>query len=460
MVGAVGDRWIRATNDKSMTKLRGFHDLARECISKAIEADERGSLSEALPYYRTALEIIRDGLSVKIISRQNAEVEKQQQEMMRWRSSVQERLAALSKKGLSGSPRSTQTPPLSRSPSGVFSFKDNSSESNEGDSNRRTTPKLSKPRIPSTGREENRKDKKAESVKGVDSKIVQMIEDDIVDRSPGVKWDDIAGLERAKQALKEMVILPTLRSDLFQGLRKPARGLLLYGPPGNGKTMLAKAVASEASATFFSLSASSLTSKWVGEGEKLMKALFAVAAERQPSVIFIDEIDSILSSRSSNEHEASRRLKTEFLVQFDGVMANDNDRVIVMGATNRPQELDDAARRRLVKRIYIPLPDFKARRALLKHVLKGQAFQLSDDDLETIVSQTEGYSGSDLKALCQEAALMPIRELGSRISTVKANQVRKGTLRDFEGAKKTIRASVSKEQLDSFQEWHQTFGST
>ncbi|GFH30064.1 AAA domain-containing protein, partial [Haematococcus lacustris] len=159
-------------------------------------------------------------------------------------------------------------------------------------------------------------------------------------------------LVAAKQALREAVVLPSLRPDLFSGpLRAPVRGILLYGPPGNGKTLLGKALAHEASAAFFSISASSLTSKWVGEGEKLMRALFSVAAEQAPSIIFIDEIDSIMSARGgANENDAARRLKTEFLVQFDGVASANNERVIVIGATNRPYDLDDAVRRRLVKR--------------------------------------------------------------------------------------------------------------
>jgi len=297
------------------------------------------------------------------------------------------------------------------------------------------------------------------AVPGVDAKLVELIENEIVDKSPSVKWDDIAGQAKAKQALLEMVILPSVRSDIFQGLRKPAKGLLLYGPPGNGKTMLAKAVASESAVTFFSISASSLTSKWVGEGEKLVKALFAVAGARQPSVVFIDEIDSLMSARSANENEASRRLKTEFLVQFDGVMSNDDDRVIVMGATNRPEELDSAVRRRLVKRIYVPLPDAEARRALLKNLLKGDDYALQGSDLERLVRETDGYSGSDLKALCQEAAMLPIRELGGLVSTVKKSELRPLRLSDFRAAMKEIRPSVSRSQLLSFEQWNQEFGS-
>jgi spastin len=176
------------------------------------------------------------------------------------------------------------------------------------------------------------------SVKGVEQKLVQTIMDEIIEGGQKVEFTDVAGNETAKQALKEMVILPAVRPELFTGLRTPARGLLLFGPPGNGKTLLARAVATESNATFFSISASSLTSKYVGDGEKLVRALFAVARELQPSIIFIDEIDSLLSERSQSEHEASRRLKTEFLIQFDGLPTGnvENERIVVMAATNRP----------------------------------------------------------------------------------------------------------------------------
>jgi len=148
-----------------------------------------------------------------------------------------------------------------------------------------------------------------------------------------------------------------LRPDIFTGLRAPPKGLLLFGPPGTGKTMLARAIASEGKATFFSISASSLTSKWVGEGEKMVRTLFAMANIKQPSIIFLDEIDSLLCSRAQGQLESSRRIKTEFFIQLDGTRTKENDRVLVIGATNRPMELDDAVRRRFVKRLYIPLPN-------------------------------------------------------------------------------------------------------
>lgn len=159
--------------------------------------------------------------------------------------------------------------------------------------------------------EEEKKDK---PYGNLDPAVVKSIEETILDSSPNVHWDDVKGLAEVKQILKETIIMPTIRPDIFKGLLAPAKGILLYGPPGNGKTMLAKAIATECKSTFFNCSASTLTSKWMGEGEKLMKALFAMANAQAPAVIFIDEIDSIMGARGGQEHEASRRLKTEFLV--------------------------------------------------------------------------------------------------------------------------------------------------
>lgn len=241
------------------------------------------------------------------------------------------------------------------------------------------------------------------SVKGVEPKLVQTIMDEIIEGGQKVEFNDVAGNETSKQALKEMVILPAVRPELFTGLRTPARGLLLFGPPGNGKTLLARAVATECAATFFSISAASLTSKYVGDGEKMVRALFAVARELQPAIIFIDEIDSLLSERSQSEHEASRRLKTEFLIQFDGLPTGNSEieRIVVMAATNRPYDLDEAALRRFPKRVYVTLPDFDTRISLLSSLLQKQNSPLSADELKSLARLTDGYSGSDLTALAR-----------------------------------------------------------
>lgn len=204
-----------------------------------------------------------------------------------------------------------------------------------------------------------------------------------MDRSPNVKWDDIHGLDEVKKILKETIILPTMRPDIFKGLLSPAKGILLYGPPGNGKTLLAKAIATECKSTFFSCSAVTLTSKWMGEGEKLVKALFNLAYEREPSVIFIDEIDSLMGVRGGNEHEASRRLKTEFLIQFDGVNSNADKKVLVLAATNRPFDLDEACLRRLTRRIYMPLPDAAGRKVMIAANVKNiENNKISEEDID------------------------------------------------------------------------------
>jgi spastin len=250
---------------------------------------------------------------------------------------------------------------------------------------------------------------KNKNLANIDKALANIILNELMDNAPSVKFDDVIGQEAAKRILHEVVVMPSRRPDIFTGLLSPPRGVLLFGPPGNGKTMLAKAVASESGAKFFNISASSLTSKFLGESEKLVRALFAMARELQPAVVFIDEIDSLLSARGGgNEHEASRRLKNEFLTQFDGVATADGERVLVMGATNLPHQLDIAALRRFPKRVYLPLPDTATRMVLIRRLVSKAKSDLSDRDLKAIADQTEGYSASDLTALATEAAYGPI----------------------------------------------------
>ncbi|KAL3872851.1 hypothetical protein ACJMK2_036038 [Sinanodonta woodiana] len=296
-------------------------------------------------------------------------------------------------------------------------------------------------------------------LKGVDKKLAETILNEIVDASAPVTFKDIAGQDAAKQALQEIVILPALRPELFTGLRAPARGLLLFGPPGNGKTMLAKAVAHESKATFFSISASSLTSKWVGEGEKLVRAMFAVARELQPAIVFMDEVDSILCERKEGENDASRRLKTEFLVQFDGVASCAEDRILIMGATNRPQELDDAVLRRFAKRVYVTMPELATRKQLLKHLLAKHENPITDREMNHLAQLTDGYSGSDLNALAKDAALGPIRDLSvSQVKHMEADKVREITLTDFLNSLRKIRPSVPQETLAKYLAWNSHYG--
>ncbi|KAG7492886.1 hypothetical protein MATL_G00019280 [Megalops atlanticus] len=316
----------------------------------------------------------------------------------------------------------------------------------------------SKPATP-TGTPFKKRDMK--NFRNVDSKLANLILNEIVDSGSAVRFEDVAGQDLAKQALQEIVILPALRPELFTGLRAPARGLLLFGPPGNGKTMLAKAVAMESNATFFNISAASLTSKYVGEGEKLVRALFAVARELQPSIIFIDEIDSLLCERREGEHDASRRLKTEFLIEFDGVQSGGDDRVLVMGATNRPQELDEAVLRRFAKRVYVALPTEETRFKLLKNLLGKHGNPLNQKELAKLARLTEGYSGSDLTSLAKDAALGPIRELKpEQVKNMAANEMRNIKFSDFVESLKKIKRSVSPQTLDLYVRWNKEYGDT
>ncbi|XP_018672625.2 spastin isoform X1 [Ciona intestinalis] len=306
------------------------------------------------------------------------------------------------------------------------------------------------------------KKKPSKTLRSVPEEMARRIMDTAVKPEGNmVRFDDVTGQHTAKQALQEIVILPALRPDLFHGLRSPAKGLLLFGPPGNGKTLLAKAVASEAKSVFFNISAATLTSKWVGEGEKMVKALFAVAREVQPSIIFIDEIDSLLRTRQENENDSTRRLQTEFLLQFDGVGSGDGDQVLVMGATNRPHELDDAALRRFPKRIYVRLPDVGTRGDLIKMLLKKHDSPLGGRDIMELGRRTEGYSFSDLTELAKDASLGPVREIPQAIfTTIDVNSMRKINFNDFLKSLKKIRPSSSLELLKTYESWNNHHGDT
>ena len=250
-------------------------------------------------------------------------------------------------------------------------------------------------------------EKKADEDK---AKLVSQLEDAIVKERPNVKWSDVAGLELAKESLKEAVILPTKFPQLFTGMRKPWKGILLYGPPGTGKTHLARAVATEADGSqFYSVSASDLTSKWLGEGEKLVRTLFSMAVESKPSVVFIDEIDSVCSARSDGEQEANRRIKTEFMAQMDGVGKN-MEGVLVLGATNRPSDIDAAIQRRFEKRVYIALPEAPARAHMFEINLGDTPHSLSPEQFAQLGDMTPLYSGSDIKTCTKEALMEPVRK--------------------------------------------------
>nr|XP_004235000.1 ATPase family AAA domain-containing protein 1-B [Solanum lycopersicum] len=226
-----------------------------------------------------------------------------------------------------------------------------------------------------------------------------------------VEFDSIGGLESIKQALFELVILPLKRPELFYGkLLGPQKGVLLYGPPGTGKTMLAKAIAKESSAVFINVRTSNLMSKWFGDAQKLVAAVFSLAHKLQPAIIFIDEVDSFLGQRKSTDNEASTNMKTEFMALWDGFTTDQNARVMVLAATNQPSELDEAILRRLPQAFEIGMPNCRERAEILKVILRGEKVE-DTIDYDGIASLCDGYTGSDLLELCKKAAYFPIRDL-------------------------------------------------
>ncbi|XP_071171467.1 katanin p60 ATPase-containing subunit A-like 2 isoform X10 [Mytilus galloprovincialis] len=297
--------------------------------------------------------------------------------------------------------------------------------------------------------------------------LAQSISRDIFVQNIDVKWDDIIGLDHAKRLSKEAVVYPIKYPQLFRGILSPWKGLLLYGPPGTGKTLLAKAIATECHTTFFNISATSIVSKWRGDSEKLVRVLFEMARFYAPSTIFIDELEAIMSQRGSqggtSEHEGSRRMKTELLVQMDG-LAKTDDLVFLLAASNLPWELDQAMLRRLEKRIIVDLPTLEARKAMFKFHLpsvvmpkEGGLELLSNVDYDVLAARTEYYSGSDLKLVCKEAAMRPVRkifdaleknepgELHLRLDTITTTDVLKAIERTRPSA------SINKEKYTQWQ---------
>ncbi|KAK2738823.1 Vacuolar protein sorting-associated protein 4 [Onygenales sp. PD_40] len=331
------------------------------------------------------------------------------------------------------------------------------------------------------GKEDDDEDADAKKLRGA-------LAGSILSDKPNVKWDDVAGLEAAKETLKEAVILPMKFPHLFTGQRQPWKGILLYGPPGTGKSYLAKAVATEANSTFFSVSSSDLVSKWMGESERLVKQLFNMARESRPAIIFIDEVDALCGPRGEGESEASRRIKTELLIQMQGV-GKDSEGILVLGATNIPWQLDIAIRRRFQRRVHISLPDVNARMKMFLLNVGNTPCHLTSADYRKLAEMSEGYSGSDISVVVQDALMQPIRKIqtATHYKKVLVDGNEKVTpcspgdqgamemswvdvdsdklleppllLKDFVKALKTSRPTVNEEDLKRNNEWTAEFGS-
>ena len=315
---------------------------------------------------------------------------------------------------------------------------------------------------------------------GPDGELIEMVEREVMEKNPNVKFEDIAELEGAKNTLKEAVLLPLLMPDFFRGLRRPWKGVLLYGPPGTGKTLLAKALATQGKTTFFNVSPTTFASKWKGGSEKLVRILFEMARFYAPSTIFIDEVDSIGQKRGDGDNEASRKVMAEMLVQMDGVAGKLDQEdlsteelkkniVMVMGATNLPWDLDDALRRRFEKRVYIPLPNSVGRSEMFRINMKGIKLE-GNIDMDKLVMLTDGYSGADIANVCREASLMQMRRKLMKtcgklnFTVIKSNPSMlmneldaPVSQDDFELAIKNISKSVSKNDIEKYEKFTEEY---
>lgn len=258
-------------------------------------------------------------------------------------------------------------------------------------------------------------------------------------------FEDIGGLSEVIEELKESVIYPLTMPHLYastSSLLTAPSGVLLYGPPGCGKTMLAKALAHESGACFINLHISTLTEKWYGDSNKLVNAVFSLARKLQPAIVFIDEIDAVLGTRRSGEHEASGMVKAEFMTHWDGLTSANSSgepqRVVVLGATNRIQDIDDAILRRMPKKFPVALPAADQRLRILGLILKDTKIDRENFDLQYLVKGMAGMSGSDIKEACRDAAMVPVRELirqkkasGQAMTTVDPKDVRGLRTEDF-----------------------------
>ncbi|UCE10182.1 MAG: AAA family ATPase [Candidatus Thorarchaeota archaeon] len=287
-------------------------------------------------------------------------------------------------------------------------------------------------------------------------RLHETITDTILTERPTVRMDDVAGLEEAKQAVYEAIAAPLKHPELFKGkARQPWKGILLYGPAGCGKTLVAKAVAGEVDATFFSVSAANIVSKWLGESEKLVSTLFSEARKNQPSIIFIDELDSVGVARSGEDVGGERRLKTQLLTELEGLGSSEDDRITLIGATNLPWELDFALRSRFEKKIHVPLPDKTARVEIFR-IHMEEIDVASDVDYDELADLSEGYSGRDISVVCREAAMEAIRDLQrtGRIDTEDMiTDLRPVTRSDFVKAIDNIRPATSPEDVGRYMDW-------
>lgn len=294
--------------------------------------------------------------------------------------------------------------------------------------------------------------------------VRQIMDMGILEKKLNVHWDSIAGLADVKKLLRNNLVILPKRPDICKGLLSPWRSVLLYGPPGTGKTFLAKAVASECNRTFFNITSSVIMSRFLGESEKLVSALFQIAEDMSPSTIFFDEVDSLVSQRGGKgEHEASRRLKSQLLTKLEGIDGlSEDDNVFVMAATNFPWDLDEALLRRFQKRIYIPLPDAEGRKTILTSTIGDLIAK--NFEMDKFVSLLDGYSCADISNLCRDVAQAVFGRRAEALNTIEwINMSTEDakfiiTNEDFENGLKKRKSSVDKATIEKYEQWRQQKG--
>ncbi len=293
------------------------------------------------------------------------------------------------------------------------------------------------------------------------AKSPEAIESMIISEKPTVKWEDIGGLEEVKREVKEAIILPMIhkKPDFVEA----PRTILLYGPPGTGKTLLAKAASNTLQANFFEARTSTLLSKYFGESSKIVSMLFEKARREQPSIIFMDEFDSIMISRDSGIQESTRRVVSQLLMEIEGFSTKPDEKVILIAATNKPWDLDDAMISRFQRRIYVPLPDLDARKQIFEIHLKGVT--LDGVTVNSLAERSEGYSGRDIASVCREAVMYMIREQNPKLEELTPAQIerydmnyRSLTEEDFDYAFSKVKKTVDEKTIKRYEEWGKKLG--
>ncbi|XP_038145709.1 fidgetin isoform X1 [Cyprinodon tularosa] len=297
-----------------------------------------------------------------------------------------------------------------------------------------------------------------EQLKNSDSSLVELVNTEILQQGSPVDWTDIAGLDMAKATIKEEILWPILRPDMFSGLATLPRSLLLFGPQGTGKSLLARCMASQLGAAFLRLSGSALVTKWLGEGDKIIQASFLVARCRQPAVVLISDVDLLLSAQLTEESPVNH-LKAELLIQLDGILTSAEDHVLVVCSTSKPEEIPDTLRRYFTRRLLIPLPDGSARHQIISQLLSQHNYCLSDKEISLLVQRTEGFSGLDVVQLCQEAMVGSLHGIpGAEHPSIHPSQIRPVAYQDFENIFCKFQPSISQKELDVYTEWNKMFG--